>query len=71
MDRAEVPVSRDPWDEDPTAFEEDEADPPSREEVLAQALHRARHPGGSHLFGLWWGLYHGMRAGNEKMRAEA
>ena len=63
----------DPWDEAPSAFEEDEPGPErwDPDELLARCLHRARHAGGSHLLGEWRGIYHGLRAGNAKLRAEA
>lgn len=67
-----VAVTHDPWDREPSAFDEDEGrevwDP---DELLARAIQRARHPGGSHLLGDWRGFYHGLRAGNEELRAEA
>lgn len=62
---------KDPWDEDPSAIDEDEGKPEDPDEILARALWRSRHQGGSHLLGDWRGLYHGLRAGNLKMRAEA
>ena len=66
-------MSCDPWDEVPTALEEDDEGPErwDPDELLARCLHRARHAGGSHLFGDWRGIYHGLRAGNAKLRAEA
>lgn len=63
---------RDPWDVDPEAFEEDEHRPPDPEEVLAKAIWRTRpeHKAGAHLLGDWRGYYHGIRAGNARLRAE-
>lgn len=64
-------MAHDPWDSEPSAFAEDEGreewDP---DELLARAIQRARHPGGSHLLGDWRGFYHGLRAGNQDLRAE-
>ena len=66
-------MSCDPWEEVPTALEEDDEGPErwDPDELLARCLHRARHAGGSHLLGDWRGIYHGLRADNTKLRAEA
>lgn len=49
-----------------------ERKPPELEEVLAKAIWRSRpeHRAGAHLLGGWRDLYHGIRAGNTKLRAE-
>lgn len=64
--------AHDPWDDTPSAIDDDEepgvVDP---DEVLARALHRARHGGGTHLLGDWRGLYHGLRAGDAMLRRDA
>lgn len=64
--------AHDPWDDTPSGIDEDDepgvVDP---DEVLARVLWRARHGGGTHLLGSWGGLYHGLRAGDAKLRREA
>ena len=64
--------AHDPWDDTPSAIDEDDepgvVDP---DEVLARALHRARHGGGTHILGSWGGIWHGLRAGDAKLRIEA
>lgn len=66
-------MAHDPWDhEPPSAFDDDddadkEWDP---DELLARAIQRGRHAGGSHLLGSWLGFYHGLRAGDGGLRAE-
>lgn len=66
-------IDHDPWDETPSAFEDDPPGPETwdPDELLARALHRARHQGGSHLLGDWSGIYHGIRAGNARLRLDA
>lgn len=67
-------ANHDPWDTDPSAFDEaDESTEPEKwdpDELLARAVWRGRHAGGSHLLGDWRGIYHGIRAGNAALRAE-